>query len=195
MKKKTVTITIVILMILAIALYFISGTYANYTSKATGNATATVAKWAVKVGGQEPAASQSFTLSFTEKNLNDDVVSGKIAPGSTLESGNIEIDLTDTEVAVDIKATIDEEALNETFGSANVSAKVKIDGGVESNSATTTVNLQEGSKFTADNGKKNVKVIIKWESNDTDDTSVGLTKGDQQVTLPVTITVSQHTAG
>ena len=70
---------IVMLLILAIALYLISGTYSRYTWKGETTGTVAVAKWQV---GLSDTQTSELNVDFNIDG-NTDVVSGKIAPGST----------------------------------------------------------------------------------------------------------------
>ena len=55
MKKSTIVTVIAILMVITVCLYFISGTYARYADSRSGNATTSVAKWAVSItDGTDP---------------------------------------------------------------------------------------------------------------------------------------------
>lgn len=63
----------------------ISGTFAKYTSSATGTATATVAKWDVKVNDSAFADNMTFSLFDSSANYDEagnDVSDGLIAPGT-----------------------------------------------------------------------------------------------------------------
>ena len=83
-----------VLLITVIALIVVAGTYAKYTSSATGSSSAVVAKWDIKAGksGEEVSITGSnstvaFNLFDTIKNEDGteetDVVDGKIAPGTS----------------------------------------------------------------------------------------------------------------
>lgn len=96
MKKSNNNITKFAIFVLAITMVvfiIVSGTYAKYTSQASGSDTATVAKWSILVGNKEIANATAQTVSFDlfntiyDSNGTDtesDVKSGKlIAPGTS----------------------------------------------------------------------------------------------------------------
>lgn len=89
------------------------GTLAKYTTSVSGTGTATVAKWAFKAG--DTAGSSGFvenSLDLKDTTVDEKVVaSGKIAPGVKGELP-IYVDLSDTEVATEIKITISVEGDN-----------------------------------------------------------------------------------
>lgn len=97
MKNKRLSILAVLVMLVAITTYSVSGTYAKYTSEATGTAQASIAKWDIKVGDQAMAKNMTFnlfdTVTETDGNAESDVVNGKIAPGT---KGSFTIKLTNS---------------------------------------------------------------------------------------------------
>lgn len=92
MKKdnKLVKFTMFVLLITIVAIVLVSGTYAKYTSKVSGESTATVAKWSIKVNDNELAAENSTVTFNLFDTINDtgntaketDVANKKIAPGT-----------------------------------------------------------------------------------------------------------------
>lgn len=89
------------------------GTLAKYTTSVSGTGTATVAKWAFKAGnavGSSRFVEKSLDLKDTTVDGNV-IASGKIAPGVKGELP-IYVDLSDTEVATEIKITISVEGDN-----------------------------------------------------------------------------------
>ena len=197
MNKKTVKTLMLVLILIAIAVYFITGTYARYATKFTGNATAQVAKWAVKLSNDDEGTKTTIeNLTFKVAD-NTNVVKDKIAPG-TIAVAEVEIDLTGTEVAVDISAEILKNDLEDVFGesSKNVTLTADIDGTTESSGSTVTkkIDLPNNKAFDASNGKKKLKLILYWDnkhdtSNDSD-TNAG--KNAKELKIPVTLTVQQH---
>ncbi len=199
MRKGTIKLAIIVLMALIIALYFVSGTYARYTTAFTGNATATVAKWSVKLKDDADGTQTTIKDLTFKVQENESVVPGKLAPGSTA-TAEVEVVLDDTEVAVDLIAKVTKDSIATVFGSsaANVKLTIDVDGTQEDSEDTATKNIPLTSKaaFTADNGTKKVTLTLKWdnvESANTSDTTVGKTA--PTLTLPVTLTVQQHIAG
>ena len=202
MTKRTVKSFMVIVMLLVVALYFVSGTYARYIDEFTGSADATVAKWAVKVG--DAAVENKFTITLTEEE-NENVVNGKIAPDVTLNSNDVVIDLTGTEVAVDVKAEIDPSELESALSALGESADdVTASATVYKGESGTASGVVEDGKiplpdqttgFTAENGKFHIVVQVKWTNNESHNES-DTTAGKTPVTLkiPVKVTLKQHLA-
>ena len=92
-KNKTMRMILITLLIAMIALVLVSGTYAKYTSSASGSDTARVAKWSFIVGGNDIVAENTFTFDLfktikdTDGKDETDVVSANadrvIAPGTS----------------------------------------------------------------------------------------------------------------
>ena len=175
------------IMLIIVGLYFVSGTYARYTSNITGNAAVSTANWAVAFKQGTAAISNGFNLAFEVQN-NTNVVSGKIAPSVTAKA-TINLDLTGTEVAVDYTASIDTDALAEAFGASANNVTVTVNG---SDSATGTVTLKDDAAFTSTNGIVPIEISITWDNKDDAASSSDTTAAGKDLVLPVTITVEQH---
>ena len=196
MKKSTIVTVIAILMVITVCLYFISGTYARYADSRSGNATTSVAKWAVSITDGTDPLNDNFTLPFTVEE-NQNVVAGKIAPSTTAKA-TIELDLTGTEVAVDFSATINEDDLATVFGASAEKVEVSTSiTGAASSGATTTIQLPTdggtAKAFDSTNGKIEIEITLTWTNDDTfntSDTTVGVTAGTLE--LPVELTLQQH---
>lgn len=118
---------------------------------------------------------------------NIDVVKGKIAPGLKA-TAKVTIDLTGTEVPVDIIAEIDDKKLNSAF-----KLKYKLDGKKYNSGTIETIKLEKNSKFNKKNGKKILTLEIEWINdinNDENDTILGIEA--DSITIPVKINVRQH---
>lgn len=193
MTKRAIKAIIAMLMLLTVCLYFVSGTYARYTSAVSGNTKVDVAKWAVAFkDGEGQDLTNSFNLAFkVDKNAN--VVSNKIAP-QTSATAEIEVDLTGTEVAVDYNAEVTKTDLAKFFGDSASDVTVETTATVNGTTDTTgKIALIDDKAFTADNGKVKITVKLTWKNNDehnVSDTTVG-TAGDT-LTLPITLTLKQH---
>lgn len=191
MKKNTI-MTVAVLLILTVSLYFVATTYANYGEEASSNTTASIAKWNVKFNNKSSdSVSETFKLTV---QYNADVVDNKLAPG-TKATGQVALNLEGTEVAVDLTADVDTESLSSTLGVApeNIKAKVTLDG-TEINGTPHKIDLPEGNAF--DSTPKNIQIEVEWTAdgeNDANDTKIGQEKGDTDLTIPVTLKVSQHT--
>ena len=194
--KRLVVVVIAIVLLLAV----IGGTYSKYTSGATGSGTVSIAKWQVKVNGDNDisTASADFNLTFTYNNA--DTVANKIAPGGTA-TAYVDVDLTGTEVsvefAVDTNTTALTNALSATFGTnyaemVTVTTGTPVELGTTSNMTLDVANNVVTVGTAAMSGKVRVPVILTWNDVATynaADTTAGATKTD--FTLPVTLTVSQ----
>lgn len=192
MTKRTVKTIIAVLIIFAICLYFISGTYARYTTSVGAKAEASVAKWAVSLKDGDEYITEGKILKFTVQE-NNNVVAGKIAPAVTAVS-TVEVDLTGTEVAVDFEAIVNDKAIASIFGASasSVSATTAVTGGQVSGT-TSTLALPDGQAFTSSNGKVTLKITLTWkdvEAKNSSDTEVGKTAGTLEI--PVTLEVEQH---
>ena len=195
MRETKVKRRIMPLLILVITLSIIAVTYARYSSTGTANATVNIAKWSVALtSGGNDLFSDTQEIAFTVQG-NDNIAPGKIAPGSKA-TGTVELDLTGTEVAVDFYATIDETALSAqnlglSYDKLKLTTKLG-DTNLESGEPI-TIDLINGSAFTAQNGVKTIKLELTWENDDEnnlDDTSMGVVGSN--IVIPITFTVEQH---
>ena len=169
----------------------IGGTYSRYSTTGSGNATVSVAKWAVAIkNGSKPIAESQNVAFVLDSNPN--VAAGKIAPASTA-TATITVDMTGTEVAALLSATIDNSALATVFGDAagRVTLTTTIDGTTYASGANAEIALADVSAV------HNIVLTLTWTEDgtaavNTADTTVG-TKGDsaRTITLPVTITATQ----
>ena len=188
MRKNKVMRLIVALIVIAVALFFISGTYSRYSTTGAGNASIDVAKWSVAIKkGDTSLTSTTQNLTFTVQD-NDYVVSNKIAPATTA-TADIDVYLEGTEVAVDLITTLG-SASNLPEGAT---LSMTVDGTTYTSGNAATFALPNGNAFTAANGKKTVKLTLTWENSDSrnaSDTAAG--KAANTITLPINITAQQH---
>lgn len=72
--NKTVKFMALVLFVTVLAIILVSGTYAKYTTSATGSDTATVAKWSIKLGNEDIAKSteKTFTIDLFSTITNTD---------------------------------------------------------------------------------------------------------------------------
>lgn len=113
-KNRMMRLASVLLVLCLLTTSIISGTFAKYTSTTEATASATVAKWDVKLDGK--AFNETITFDFTEKwtdsdgNAETDVVSKKLAPGT---KGSFDLEVSNTsEVNAQFKINFDFTALN-----------------------------------------------------------------------------------
>ena len=184
MLKKSNKGLLVIIALLLVATIGLSS-FAIYKSSATGNATASVANWAVTVNSDNivEASTLTFDSNSITWNSNAHVAEGKIAPGQT---GTISfvIDASASEVSVDYELTIgDIKVGDETITNDKITAT--IDGG----DATGTI----AYSTTANAMKKTVTLNIVWDAVDTDaQNAKDMTLAGQDIQIPVTIVAKQH---
>lgn len=112
MKKKGIVgrLAAVAVVLCLVTMALTSGTLAKYASEASGNATATVAKWnvALKADGTAYDSTSTFELKLKDQaKVTDNLVADeRIAPG-TSGSFALAVDGSDTEVAFDYTIELD----------------------------------------------------------------------------------------
>lgn len=183
--KRGILVAIILVALIAV----IGGTYARYSSTGTAETSIQVAKWQVKIA-ESDISTQTQTIQVPLKVTGtENVATDRIAPSVTA-TGTIELDLTGTEVAVDVEAIADTSNITpSTFASKDkITASTEIEGATNG-----LIPLVNNAAFTESNGKKTITVTVEWENDDennVDDTSAGNTAGT--IMVPVTINVKQH---
>lgn len=188
---------IYIIVALLLVIYLISSTYARYSTEGKATGKVDVAKWAVVM-----KADDNTTLSSTTKDItfkvqdNTEVVPGKIAPDVTAVA-EIELDLTGTEVSVNFTATVGDYTPSNLPSKDKIQLNSAVEGG--SVGSVNYIPLDQNKAFTETNGKKKVTLTLTWtndENNNANDTATGqLADGSRTITIPVTLTVTQHLKG
>lgn len=196
--NKLVKLVAFILLITIIAISLVAGTYAKYTSSVSGTATATVAKWSIKVNNNELAAENptvTFNLFDTIKDTDgateDDVEAGLIAPGT---SGSF-----DLVIANESEVTAKYAVAFEISGTA-LPLEFSLDGQNWSDSLA-AIEAEEADYLEAKTGTKTINVQWRWAYEQTEvatgdkaDTDFGiLAQGTTapEVTVKTTLTVTQ----
>ena len=197
MKKNTIfRIAAVVLMCALVTACFASSTFARYTSGATGDASATVAKWSIKVAGDEIAVTgndATFTVDLfdtIDHHANSDV-SDKLAPGT-----NGSFSFADIVNESEVEATVSITA--EVTNTASVPLKWSVDGGatwLDELPATIVdeeVVVANGGTITGES------IMWKWDFNadgsaDVSDTALGIAAQTEapEVSVDLTITATQ----
>lgn len=205
MTKNAVKYMMVVLMILVVALYFISGTYARYTSSVTGTTTVDVAKWSILFKNGTEEFTDSKTLTFTEVP-NKNVVDNFIAPASQLYA-DFTIDPNGSQVAVDYTFAFGEIQMPAEYSGEKPDIKVAKVVKLGSNGQPTTeeisvsdgsfngtINLKEQTAALTSNEALGFRVYIEWtNTEDKNATDTGIGKlAPQDITLKVTLTAQQH---
>ena len=202
MGNKMIKLTSFVLLVTMIALTLVSGTYAKYTSSASGTDSAVVAKWNIKAGvsGSETSitgsnATVAFNLFDTINDTGntaaeEDVAAGKIAPGT---AGSFEMSIkNDSEVTA-------RYGINYTVTGNNVPIEFSTDG---SNWVTSLSNVAPSNDTQiAMNDSTTVTVMWRWAftgegsanytSTQTDATDTALGLSTPTVTVNATLTVEQ----
>lgn len=150
----------------------VGGTFARYTSTANGEATATVAKWAIAMKANETAPVND-KIEIDLKNTNPDVVmtENKIGPGA---SGTIElvIDGTGSEVGYSYKVVADSSALN---GIPLVFTEADGSPVTISSDASAPTEIETGEVALGDVGTaKTITLNWKWDNTSTNDADTTL---------------------
>lgn len=204
MTKKNVKTMMLILVVLIIGLYFISGTYARYTSSVNGTVAAKVARWAVALNGTDMSEiTETIELNFLEEKSNDDVVDGYIAPGVELYSDELVIDPTGTQVAMDY--TIELGAITSATnldGKIVIARMEKLVDGVwvndtdftVGNPLNATIELTNQEEALSEEEAVSYRVVLAWENdeaNNESDTDLGLV-APEDITMTVKVSAQQH---
>lgn len=164
------------------------GTLAKYTTSVDGTGTATVAKWkvSIKANNTVPVNNKfAFTLSDTATDNKDNIVAGKVAPGST---GSIpyEIDAAGSEVAATLSCAIDTKNLK------NIPIKFYSDSACSTEiTDTITKEISAGG----DDSKLSGNIYWKWvTSDDSKDTAEGSKDVADTETVLITLKAEQKIA-
>ena len=212
MKNDKITrFAILILALTMITLMIVSGTFAKYTSSATGSDTATVAKWSIKVGSGEGVeiAGSSSTVSFDlfstikdEDGGSEADVAGKAsgtAVGSTSTTAKIIAPGTSGSFDIIVK---NESEVNATYSIAFESNNTSIPIEFSTDGTTWKSTLSEANVTNAainmNSAAQTKTVYWRWAydvsaARDTADTNLGVAAqtSPASVTLSATITATQ----
>ena len=183
MNKKKLSLLLVLLLLVGAGVY----TYSRYATSVSGNATVTVAKWAVKVTDGTNDLSESFNLALTPE-ASDYVMDGKIAPGRDA-SGKVVLDLTGTEVDTEYTISLGEVTNIPTNATVTVTVgeeTLENDGTGVFTGTITYEEIQTNPTF-------ELEISVVWDNDDannTTDTADGILA--QTLTLPITVSAQQH---
>ncbi|MBQ2994722.1 MAG: hypothetical protein IJB37_07320 [Peptococcaceae bacterium] len=193
-KSKTMRAASFLLVLTLMTSCFVGSTFAKYTSTASGTATATVAKWSIKVGDTDIVATDTVTFDLfatvndTDGSDEGDVLDGKVAPGT---QGSFTIELkNESEVTANYVIAFD-ETLN------NIPIEFSVDGTTWKNSID---DLNDTLAYGA--GATSATKTVQWRwvydpttstvysgRNDVSDTSLG--SSPVTATITATITAEQ----
>lgn len=198
--NRVVKLAIIVLALTMIVLILVSGTFAKYTSKTSGQDTATVAKWSITVNGDEIAVIPERTLTFNLFNTIKD--SDGTSTETDVKSGKLIAPGTSGDFSLTVK------------NNSEVNAKYKIDYELVKSDATLPIEFStNGTTWTTDLaslklGETNIamnetstttKVQWRWayevsDAQDVADTKLGIaaaTGTAPTVTVKATITATQ----
>ena len=174
---------------------FVGGTFAKYTSSATGTDSATVAKWSFKVGETDIATTDTFTFDLfktikdsdgTNNETEMNPVDGSIiAPGT---QGSFDLVLTNAS-QVTAQYAIDYTVTNNN----DIPVKFSFDGGTTWTNDLADVAASDSTKLAANSGTTTIKVQWKWDFNGSDDsfdTALGI-GGNAVLTVKAEVTATQ----
>ena len=170
---------------------FVGGTFAKYTSSATGTDSATVAKWSFKVGETDIATTDTFTFDLFKTIKDSDGINNEtemnpvdgsiIAPGT---QGSFDLVLTNAS-QVTAQYAIDYTVTN----TGNIPVKFSVDGGTTWTDDLADVTASDSTKLAANSGTTTITVQWRWvfDGNDNTDTALG---SAATATLKVTAAVT-----
>ena len=174
---------------------FVGGTFAKYTSSATGTDTATVAKWSFKVGETDIATTDTFTFDLFKTIKDSDGINNEtemnpvdgsiIAPGT---QGSFDLVLTNAS-QVTAQYAIDYTVTNNN----DIPVKFSVDGGTTWTNDLADVAASDSTKLAANSGTTTIKVQWKWDFNGSDDsfdTALGI-GGNAVLTVKAEVTATQ----
>ena len=174
---------------------FVGGTFAKYTSSATGTDSATVAKWSFKVGETDIATTNTFAFDLFKTIKDSDGINNEtemnpvdgsiIAPGT---QGSFDLVLTNAS-QVTAQYAIDYTVTNNN----DIPVKFSVDGGTTWTNDLADVAASDSTKLAANSGTTTIKVQWKWDFNGSDDsfdTALGI-GGNAVLTVKAEVTATQ----
>ena len=197
--KKRSSMMVRLVAALAVTMMFtmclVGGTFAKYTSSATGNDNANVAKWSFKVGETDIATTDTFTFDLFKTIKDSDGINNEtemnpvdgsiIAPGT---QGSFDLVLTNAS-QVTAQYAIDYTVTNNN----DIPVKFSVDGGTTWTNDLADVAASDSTKLAANSGTTTIKVQWKWDFNGSDDsfdTALGI-GGNAVLTVKAEVTATQ----
>lgn len=208
-RRSKVKRSIIVLVVIACIVAIIGGTYARYSSTGTANANIQIAKWSVKLDGEDISTTSKTVYPTLTYSANQYVKDGKIAPGRSA-TFSVQVDPTDSEVAIDYSFAVDTSSIaTALLGEAGSEADITVSNATCTIGGTDATITKNGDTYTVAQGLSSVesdeKVVvtftITWANNDTNtaiDTAEGVAsaaitdEAGKVVTFPVVVTASQH---
>ena len=197
--NRIVKFMVLVLFVTILAIILVSGTYAKYTTSATGSDTATVAKWSIKLGDEDIAKSteKTFAIDLFSTITNTDgseetnvkkTDKSLIAPGTM---GSITLLSLKNESEVNAKYSVTYTLLNESGVPLEFTTNKDDESSWKSD--ITAVNVSNEA-LAMDATATTATVYWRWaftkdKARDTSDTTLGTTT--PTVTLTAKIDVEQ----
>jgi len=206
-KNKTMRLIAVTLLAAMIALVLVAGTYAKYTSSASGTDSARVAKWSFTVGGAEITDVNTFEIDLFEtiKDTNGaaetDVVAANgedkvIAPGT---QGSFDVELVNNS-----EVTAKYGIVYTVTNTAGIPVEYSVDDGATWTDTLDAVVAGDDTVIAANGGTETVTVQWRWAyevqdegsdpatytTRDTSDTTLGIA-GTAELVVKVDLTATQ----
>ena len=173
---------------------FVGGTFAKYTSSATGTDSATVAKWSFKVGETDIATTNTFAFDLFKTIKDSDGIKDEtemnpvdgsiIAPGT---QGSFDLVLTNAS-QVTAQYAIDYTVTNAN----NIPVKFSVDGGTTWTDDLADVTASAETTLAVGSAAETITVQWKWDfnGNDTTDTNLG-SAATATLTVAAKVTATQ----
>ena len=199
-KNYAMRISSILLILTMMSLCMVSGTFAKYTVTTNASDTATVAKFAVKLGENELKGAKTIDVNLFKSIYPDDKVKGEngkkvVAPGT---SGYLPITIkNEGEVAVTARLTF-EETKTKT-GEIDIPIKYAITNSESITGSedwkTTISGLNDSAAQSLAVGETGEQRYLHWKwdegSSDENDTKLGTAETLAQVTTTITCNVEQ----
>lgn len=188
MNKKS--LYLIYFIFLLVTIFTIVDSYGLFESNNTLSIDNNIARWNVLINGSDIKYNDTFVVDKVNLIDNENVQSGKIAPGS-LGYFDIVIDPSDTDTAIRYDVTFDFSSLN------NKVVVSSIEEVYSGNLIRTDLNTYS-KVITLDDIKNNVvntvRIYIKWDNNEEDndtDSEIGSIINNH-ISIPVTVSASQY---
>lgn len=188
MNKKS--LYLICFIFLLVTIFTIVDSYGLFESNNTLSIDNNIARWNVLINGSDIKYNDTFVVDKVNLIDNENVQSGKIAPGS-LGYFDIVIDPSDTDTAIRYDVTFDFSSLN------NKVVVSSIEEVYSGNLIRTDLNTYS-KVITLDDIKNNVvntvRIYIKWDNNEEDndtDSEIGSIINNH-ISIPVTVSASQY---
>lgn len=173
---------------LFVTIYEITKSYGLFETNNNLSVESSVGKWNIMVNGTNIKNSETFTVNSINIVDSDNVLNGKLAPGSR-GYFDIVIDRTDSSTSIKYDVTFDFSNLSDSFVVDDISLT---NGGTLYRTGEYTytgiIMLNEESSNT-------IRTYIKWENNEDnneEDSEIGKV-ADNKINIPITVDVIQYT--